>query len=324
MPDLYPLAEPSAQGLLDVGDGNAIHWEVSGAPDGKPAVVVHGGPGSGLNAGNRRYFDPDRYRLVLFDQRGCGRSRPHAADPATGLEHNTTAHLVADMERLREHLGIEQWLLYGGSWGSTLILAYAQAHPERVSEIVICGVTMTRPEETDWLYRGVGRLVPGPWEAFRDALPAEDRDGDLVAAYSRLLNSADEAVRAKAARDWATWEDAVIAHESLGKPNAYTDRPDDALMAFTRITAHYFTHDAFLEDGRLLRDADRLAGIPGVLIHGRLDLGSPLKTAWDLAKAWPEAELTVVQDSGHTGSPAMREAVFAAIERFAAPESHAQ
>ncbi|MFG3054073.1 prolyl aminopeptidase [Kitasatospora sp. NPDC048239] len=324
MPDLYPLTEPSAQGLLEVGDGNAIHWEVSGAPDGKPALVVHGGPGSGLNAGNRRYFDPDRYRLVLFDQRGCGRSRPHAADPATGLEHNTTAHLIADMERLREHLGIEQWLLYGGSWGSTLILAYAQAHPERVSEIVICGVTMTRPEETDWLYRGVGRFVPGAWEAFRDALPPEDRNGDLVAAYSRLLNSADAAVRTKAARDWATWEDAVIAHESLGKPNAYTDRPDDALMAFTRITAHYFAHDAFLEDGRLLRDADRLAGIPGVLIHGRLDLGSPLKTAWELAQAWPEAELTVVQESGHTGSPAMREAVFAAIERFAGADERGQ
>ncbi|WP_329485921.1 prolyl aminopeptidase [Kitasatospora sp. NBC_01246] len=319
MPELYPIGKPYAQGLLEVGDGQRIYWEASGNPAGKPAVVVHGGPGSGHSPKNRRCFDPERYHLVLFDQRGCGRSLPHAADPTTGLEHNTTAHLIADMERLREHLGIEKWLLYGGSWGSTLILAYAQTHPERVSEIVICGVTMTRPEETDWLYRGVGRLLPGPWEAFRDGLPPAERDGDLVAAYSRLLNSPDEAVRRKAARDWATWEDAVIAHESLGKPNAYSDRPDDALMAFTRITAHYFAHDAFLEDGRLLRDAGRLAGIPGVLIHGRLDLGSPLKTAWELAKAWPDAELTVIQDSGHTGSPAMGEAVFAAIERFAGP-----
>ncbi|MFD9592389.1 prolyl aminopeptidase [Kitasatospora sp. NPDC059973] len=319
MPELYPIGKPYAQGLLEVGDGQRIYWEASGNPAGKPAVVVHGGPGSGHSPKNRRSFDPERYHLVLFDQRGCGRSLPHAADPTTGLEHNTTAHLIADMERLREHLGIEKWLLYGGSWGSTLILAYAQTHPERVSEIVICGVTMTRPEETDWLYRGVGRLLPGPWEAFREGLPPAERDGDLVAAYSRLLNSPDEAVRRKAARDWATWEDAVIAHESLGKPNAYSDRPDDALMAFTRITAHYFAHDAFLEDGRLLRDAGRLAGIPGVLIHGRLDLGSPLKTAWELAKAWPDAELTVIQDSGHTGSPAMGEAVFAAIERFAGP-----
>ncbi|MFE2723033.1 prolyl aminopeptidase [Kitasatospora sp. NPDC059327] len=322
MPDSYPIGKPYAQGLLEVGDGHRIHWEASGNPAGKPAVVVHGGPGSGHNPGNRRYFDPDRYHLVLFDQRGCGQSLPHASDPTTGLEHNTTAHLIADMERLREHLGIERWLLYGGSWGSTLILAYAQAHPERVSEIVICGVTMTRPEETDWLYRGVGRLFPGPWEAFRDALPPAERDGDLVAAYSRLLNSPDETVRRKAARDWATWEDAVIAHESLGKPNAYSDRPGDALMAFTRITAHYFAHDGFLEDGQLLRDAGRLAGIPGVLIHGRLDLGSPLRTAWELAKAWPDAELTVIGESGHTGSPAMAEAVFAAIERFAAPAGH--
>ncbi|MFF1907511.1 prolyl aminopeptidase [Kitasatospora sp. NPDC058218] len=322
MPETYPIGEPYAQGLLEVGDGHRIHWEASGNPAGKPAVVVHGGPGSGHNPGNRRHFDPERYHLVLFDQRGCGQSLPHASDPSTGLEHNTTAHLIADMERLREHLGIDRWLLYGGSWGSTLILAYAQAHPERVSEIVICGVTMTRPEETDWLYRGVGRLFPGPWEAFRDALPPADRDGDLVAAYSRLLNSPDEAVRRKAARDWATWEDAVIAHESLGKPNAYSDRPSDALMAFTRITAHYFAHDAFLDDGQLLRDAGRLAGIPGVLIHGRLDLGSPLRTAWELAKAWPDAELTVIQESGHTGSPAMSAAVFAAIERFAGPARH--
>ncbi|MGV9264845.1 prolyl aminopeptidase [Kitasatospora sp. NPDC003701] len=322
MPETYPIGEPYAQGLLEVGDGQRIHWEASGNPAGKPAVVVHGGPGSGHNPGSRRYFDPERYHLVLFDQRGCGQSLPHASDPATGLEHNTTAHLIADMERLREHLGIDRWLLYGGSWGSTLILAYAQAHPERVSEIVICGVTMTRPEETDWLYRGVGRLFPGPWEAFRDALPPAERTGDLVAAYSRLLNSPDEAVRRKAARSWATWEDAVIAHESLGKPNAYSDRPSDALMAFTRITAHYFAQDAFLEDGQLLRDAGRLAGIPGVLIHGRLDLGSPLRTAWELAKAWPDAELTVIQESGHTGSPAMGAAVFAAIERFAGPARH--
>lgn len=309
-------SEPYAQGQLDVGDGQLIHWEVSGNPEGKPAVCVHGGPGGGGKRGARNGFDPELYRVVMFDQRGCGESLPHASDPGVSLAENTTEHLIADMERLREHLGIERWLLYGGSWGSTLILAYAERHPERVTEIIIVGVTTTRPEETDWLYRGVGRLLPGPWETFRDALPPEDRAGDLVAAYSRLLNSTDEAVRAKAARDWCTWEDAVIAHESLGKPGAYSDRADDALIAFARICAHYFSHDAWLEDGQLLRDAHRLAGIPGVLIHGRLDLGSPLTTAWELAKVWPDAELEVIDDSGHTGSPAMGQAVLRAVERF--------
>ncbi|MEV7926963.1 prolyl aminopeptidase [Kitasatospora sp. NPDC088779] len=317
MPELHPHYEPYAQGLLDVGDGQRMHWNASGNPAGKPAAIVHGGPGSGHRPGTRRYFDPERYHVVQFDQRGCGQSLPHAADPTTGLEHNTTERLIADMERLREHLGIEKWLLYGGSWGSTLILAYAQAHPERVSEIVLCGVTTTRPEETDWLYRGVARFLPGPWEEFRNFLPAADRDGDLVAAYSRLLNNQDETVRRAAANAWATWEDAVIAHEALGKPNAYSDRPTDALMAFTRITAHYFAHHAFLADGQLLRDAGRLTGIPGELIHGRLDLGSPLDTAWRLVQAWPEARLTVIDESGHTGSPAMTEAVLTAIERFA-------
>ncbi|MGW4890984.1 prolyl aminopeptidase [Kitasatospora sp. NPDC004240] len=312
----FPTAEPYARGLLDVGDGNRIAWEVSGNPEGKPALCVHGGPGSGRGQGRAGRFDPAVYRVVQYDQRGCGESLPHASDPAVRLDHNTTEHLIADMERLREHLGIERWLLYGGSWGSTLILAYAERFPERVSEIVIAGVTMTRPEETDWLYRGVGRLLPGPWEAFRDALPAADRDGDLVAAYNRLLNDPDEEVRFKAARDWCAWEDAVIAHEALGHPGTYGDRPDDAMMAFVRICAHYFAHDAWLEDGQLLRDAHRLAGIPGVLIHGRLDIGSPLRSAWQLAGAWPDAELKVIDDSGHTGSPALRRAVLEALARF--------
>ncbi|MCD0484345.1 prolyl aminopeptidase [Streptacidiphilus sp. ASG 303] len=312
----FPPIEPYDRGLLDVGDGNRVYWETSGNPDGKPVLCVHGGPGAGGSRGSRRTFDPEVFRIVLFDQRGCGESLPHASDPAVGLEHNTTHHLVADMERLREHLGVDRWMLYGGSWGSTLILAYAERYPERVSEAVLVGVTTTRPEETDWLYRGVGRLLPGLWEAFRDALPEADRDGNLVAAYDRLLNSPDAAVRAKAVRDWAAWEDAVIAHEALGRPGAYSDRPDDALTAFVRICAHYFAHDAWLEDGQLLRDAHRLAGIPAVLVHGRLDLGSPLTTAWELAKAWPGAELKVVDDSGHTGSPAMRDAIGEAVARF--------
>ncbi|WP_280429767.1 prolyl aminopeptidase [Nocardia brasiliensis] len=317
VPQPFPLIDPYAHGLLEVGDGNRIYWETSGNPAGKPVLVVHGGPGSGGKRGSRRNFDPSAYRIVLFDQRGCGESLPHAADPAVDLSVNTTDHLIADMERLREHLGIEQWLLYGGSWGSTLILAYAERYPARVSEIILVGVTMTRPEETDWLYRGVGRFLPGPWAAFRDALPAAERDGNLVAAYNRLLNDADPEVRAKAARDWCAWEDAVIAHENLGRPGQYSDKPDADLLAFVRICAHYFANDAWLPDGQLLRDAHALAGIPGVLIHGRLDLGTPLYTAWQLAQAWPDAELHVIDDSGHTGSPEMLRAILDAAARFA-------
>ncbi|MFG1975596.1 prolyl aminopeptidase [Nonomuraea fuscirosea] len=314
---MRPPIEPYDHGMLDTGDGNLIYWEVCGNPDGKPALVVHGGPGSGCSTGVRRTFDPERYRIVLFDQRNCGRSRPHASDPATDLSRNTTQHLIADMELLREHLGIGKWLLYGGSWGSTLILAYAETYPERVSEIVIPAVTTTRRSEIDWLYRGVGRFFPEAWDRFRDGVPAADRDGDLLAAYARLLSDSDDKVREKAAVDWITWEDAVISMEANGKPNAYSDRPADAIMAMTRICSHYFSNGAWLEEGVLLREAGRLAGIPGVLIHGRLDMGGPPQTAWELAKAWPGAELIMVEDSGHTGSDTMRNAILAAIDRFA-------
>ncbi|MEV4087424.1 prolyl aminopeptidase [Nonomuraea fuscirosea] len=314
---MRPPIEPYDHGMLDTGDGNLIYWEVCGNPDGKPALVVHGGPGSGCSTGVRRTFDPERYRIVLFDQRNCGRSRPHASDPATDLSRNTTQHLIADMELLREHLGIGKWLLYGGSWGSTLILAYAETYPERVSEIVIPAVTTTRRSEIDWLYRGVGRFFPEAWDRFRDGVPAADRDGDLLAAYARLLSDPDDKVREKAAVDWITWEDAVISMEANGKPNAYSDRPADAIMAMTRICSHYFSNGAWLEEGVLLREAGRLAGIPGVLIHGRLDMGGPPQTAWELAKAWPGAELIMVEDSGHTGSDTMRNAILAAIDRFA-------
>ncbi|MFG2076542.1 prolyl aminopeptidase [Nonomuraea maritima] len=314
---MKPPIEPYDHGMLDVGDGNLVYWEVCGNPGGKPVVVVHGGPGSGCTTGARRAFDPERFRIVLFDQRNCGRSRPHAADPATDLSANTTHHLIADMELLREHLGIDKWLMYGGSWGSTLILAYAETHPERVSEIVIPSVTMTRRSEIDWLYRGVGRFFPEAWDRFRRGVPEADRDGDLVAAYARLLSDPDPKVREKAAVDWVTWEDAVISLEANGTPNAYSDRPGDAVMAMTRICAHYFSHAAWLEEDVLLRNADRLAGIPGVLIHGRQDMGSPLRTAWELAQAWPDAELVVIDDSGHTGSDTFRKALIEARARFA-------
>ena len=302
--------------MLDVGEGNLVYWETRGNPDGKPALLVHGGPGSSCVGRTGHAFNPDRYRVVLFDQRGCGRSTPHASDPSTDMSVNTTEHLLVDMESLREHLGIERWLLFGGSWGSTLILAYAERHPERVSEAVIPAVTMTRRSEIDWLYRGVGRFFPEEWERFRAGVPEDERDGDLLAAYARLVESPDADVRAKAAVDWLAWEDAVISQEPHGIPNAYSDRPPAAQVAFVRICAHYFSHAAWLEEGVLLRDADRLAGIPGVLIHGRLDMGSPLGAAWELAGAWPDARLVVIADSGHTGSQAMRKEILGALDGF--------
>jgi proline iminopeptidase len=221
------------------------------------------------------------------------------------------------MEQLREHLGIERWLLYGGSWGSTLILAYAERHPQRVSEIVIAGVTTTRRSEIDWLYRGVGRFFPVEWERFRAGVAESHRDGDLLAGYARLLEDPDPDVRARAAADWLAWEDAVISMEPNGTPNAYSARPPDASLAFVRICSHYFSHGAWLEEDELLGNAARLAGIPGVLIHGRLDLGSPLGTAWELAKAWPDAQLVVVDDSGHTGSDSMKAEILKALDTAA-------
>jgi proline iminopeptidase len=317
MTGLYPPIEPHDQGMLDVGDRNLVYWEACGNPAGKPALVVHGGPGSGCTTGARRYFDPDRYRVILLDQRGCGRSRPSAADHATDMSSNTTGHLLRDMEQLREHLGISRWLLYGGSWGSTLILAYAERHPDRVSEIVIAGVTTTRRSEIDWLYRGVGRFFPEEWDRFRSGVPDSERTRDLVAGYARLMEHPDPRVREQAANAWCSWEDAVLSQEPNGTPHPYTGRQPAARLAFVRIASHYFAHGAWLAEGALLRDAGRLAGLPGVLIHGRLDLGSPLDTAWHLARAWPGAELTVIGDSGHLGSDTMRGSVVGALDRFA-------
>ena len=316
MAELPAPMEPYEHGMLDVGEGNQVYWESVGSPHGQPAVTVHGGPGTGCTPGMRRQFFPDRYRTVLFDQRGCGRSTPHASDPATDMSVNTTHHLVADMERLREHLGIDRWLLTGGSWGSTLMLAYAERHPQRVSAIVMVSVTMSRRSEIDWLYRGVGRFFPEEWERFRAGVPDADRDGDLVDAYARLMEHPDAAVREGAALAWATWEDTVLSLEPGSQPSVYGDRPSRDLLAFVRICSHYFANGAWLEEGALLRDAGTLAGIPGVLIHGRLDLSCPLVTAWELAQAWPDAQLVALPDSGHKGSESMRTAIRDALDRF--------
>jgi proline iminopeptidase len=316
MHTLYPEIEPHSQGMLDTGDGNLVYWEVCGSPAGKPAVMFHGGPGAGCVPGWRRYFNPAVYRIVLFDQRGCGRSAPHASDPTVDLAANTTEHLIGDIERLREQLGIERWLVVGGSWGSTLGLAYAERLPERVTEMVLFSVGTTSRDAVRWVTRGVGRYFPEEWERFREGAPAAERDGDLVAAYNRLLSDADPAVREKAARDWCRWEDTHVAVRSDHRQDPRYEDPRFR-MAFARLVTHYWHHAGFLEDGALLRDAGRLAGIPGVLVHGRMDLSSPLDVPWQLSKAWPGSELIVIDDAGHgAGQPGMREAVLGAIDRF--------
>jgi proline iminopeptidase len=315
MSELYPEIEPYDHGLLDAGDGQLVYWEVCGNPDGRPAVVLHGGPGSGCTPGWRRYFDPDAYRIVLFDQRGCGRSRPHASSPVIDLSTNTTAHLIADIELLRRHLDVDRWLVLGGSWGSTLGLAYAERHPDRVSELVLFAIATTRRREVEWITRDVGRVFPGQWARFRDGVPAADRNGSLVDAYSRLLHDPDPSVREKAARDWCRWEDAHVAVRSDHRPDPRYDDPAFR-MCFARLVTHYWRNAGFLEDGVLLRDAGRLSGIPGVLIHGRLDVSSPLDIAWELSRAWPDGELVVVDDAGHYG-PGMPEIIVRATDRFA-------
>src|SRR3990172_1873131 len=318
MIELYPEIEPYDHGMLDVGDGNLVYWETCGNTHGKPAVVLHGGPGSGCSTGVRRFFNPSAYRIVLFDQRGCGRSTPHARDPRPGLSGNPTEHLLADIERLRHHLGIDQWVLFGGSWGSTLGLAYAERHPQRVTAIVLVGVTTTRRSEIDWLYRGVAPLFPAQWARFRAGAPATERDGDLVEAYYRLLQEPDPVVLAKAAKDWCEWESALVSVDPDATPDTRRLQPAFQ-MAFARIVTHYFRHNAWLKDGLLLRNAAVLTGIPGVMVQGRLDLGGPLVTAWELAQAWPDGELVVVSGAGHSsGDPGMSAAVIAATDRFAA------
>lgn len=313
----YPETQPYDSGLLDVGDGNSIYWETCGNPAGKPAVVLHGGPGSGCAPPWRTYFDPAAYRVVQFDQRGCGRSTPDAGNPAVDLGSNTLEHLLRDIEALRTHLSIERWLVLGASWGTTLGLAYAERHPERVTEAVLFLIALTQRREVEWVTRDMGRLFPERWEVFRDGVPEADRDGDLADAYRRLLADSDPAVRDSAARGWCDWED---THVSLVRGRRPSPRYDDPAfrMTFARLVTHYWAHAAWLPDGQLIRDAGRLGAIPAVLAHGRQDVSAPLDTAWALSKAWPGSELTVVEDAGHNaGDDTVTATVIAATDRFA-------
>ena len=317
MADLYPPIEPHDSGMLDVGDGHRLYWETCGNPAGKPALVLHGGPGSGCSPNARRYFDPAVYRVVLFDQRGSGRSTPHASLADIDLSTNTTTHLLADIELLRERLGIERWLVLGGSWGSTLALAYAERHPHRVTEMVLFSIATTTAREIDWITRGVGIFFPDAWQRFRDGVPEAERDGCLVEAYHRLLMHPDPDVQEKAARDWCDWEIALVAVHPGHRPHPRYDNPVFRL-GFARLVTHYWRHRAWLEDEALVRDAGRLAGIPGIMIHGRLDIGGPLVTPWRLKQNWPGSELVVVSEAGHDArDPGMAESIVAATDRFA-------
>lgn len=293
--------EPYESGLLHTPDGQHLYWEMVGDPDGPPGLYLHGGPGSGCSPAARAVFGATGYRGVLFDQRGCGRSRPSAVDPSTSLNTNTTRHQIEDIERLRKDLGIERWLVYGVSWGVTLGLAYAQRHPERVSGLVLTAVTAGRRAEIEWITRDMGRVFPREWEAFRDGVPAAEGAGNLPAAYARLLAHADPVVRDNAARAWCAWEDTHVSLMPDWKPDKrYED--SDFRFLFARLVTHYWSNDSFLTDGdEILSNMAALSGVPGVLLHGRFDVSSPLETAWSLHRAWPASQLIVLGDAGHGG-----------------------
>lgn len=300
MSSRYPSSEPDAFGRLEVGDGQSLYWETSGNPEGLPAVFLHGGPGGGVTRGAARNFDPSAYRVVLFDQRGCGRSTPSAGEPRTDLSINTTAHLVADLERLRGHLGVDRWVVVGVSWGVTLGLVYAQRHPERVVAMVLGAVTTGDRHETEWITRAMGRIFPREWEEFVRFLPETERDGDLSAAYARMLNHHDPNVREVAAQRWCEWEDTHVSLAPDWQPSPRYKDPSFR-MTFARLVTHYWSHGSFLTDGEVLAGLARLESIPAVLIHGRYDVSGPLGTAWRLHRRWPGSRLVVLDDAGHGG-----------------------
>lgn len=308
----YPEIEPYETGTLDVGDGHVIYYERVGTKGAKPAVFLHGGPGGGISPKQRRVFDPARYDVLLFDQRGCGRSTPHAE-----LEANTTWHLVGDIERLRAMVGVDKWLVFGGSWGSTLALAYAETHPEHVSELVLRGIYTLTKAEMDWYYRfGVSEMFPDKWERFVEPIPEAER-GDMLNAYRKRLTSADATTRLAAAKAWSVWEGETIT--LLPEPETSTVfGQDEFALAFARIENHFFVHAGWLEDRQLIRDAHKIRRIPGVIVHGRYDMPCPLRFAWALHKAWPEAEFHIVEGAGHAFTePGILDQLIRATDRFA-------
>jgi proline iminopeptidase len=315
---MFPNIEPFESGMLAVGDSQEIYWECSGNSNGRPVVYLHGGPGSGCGPQNRRYFDPAIYKVILTDQRGCGRSRPHVGE-VSDLKVNTTAHLIADLERLREHLRIDRWTVLGASWGTTLGLAYAQAFPERVASIVLACVTTTSRREVQWITHDMRAIFPEQWERFASA-GSYDRNPvmGLADSYAALVFSAEAEVRELAARQWCAWEGTHVSLTPGHVPSRRFEDPAFRLL-FTRLVTHYWRHAAFLSEDQLIGNVSRLNDIPGVLLHGRYDISSPLETAWRLHKAWRGSVLQIVDDAGHGGG-AMPESIVAAMNRIAPAE----
>jgi proline iminopeptidase len=312
-----PPIEPYDSGMLDTGDGHQVYWECCGNPAGKPALFLHGGPGSGCSAGQRRFFDPNLYRVVLFDQRGTGRNRPLANELDVDLSTNTTAHLIADIEALREMHEVDRWTILGLSWGTTLGLAYAQAHPHRVNALVLGFVTTTSRREVQWITEDVGRIFPQEWDRFANAVPDHLRNLRLVDAYAAMLADPDPLVRDSAAREWCNWEDAHVSLTPGHTPNPLYLQPTFRLR-YARLVTHYWRHAAFLEDDQLIREAARLNNIPGALIHGRYDVSGPLVVAWQLSQRWQTSRLHILDDAGHGGGNEFMPLVLGALAEFAA------
>lgn len=312
MQTLYPEIKPYARHELAVEPPHVLYVDESGSADGLPVLFIHGGPGAGCDAASRRYFDPNLYRIVTFDQRGCGRSTPYAS-----LENNTTQALVTDIERIREHLGVDKFVLFGGSWGSSLALAYAQAHPQRVHGLILRGIFLCRPQEFHWFYQeGASRLFPDYWEDYIAPIPPQER-GDLMGAFYKRLTGSDQIAQMHAAKAWSTWE----GRTATLRPNPQVvDRFSEAhrALSIARIECHYFVNDAFLEPDQLLRDMPRIAHLPGIIVHGRYDAICPLDNAWALHQAWPNSELQIIRDAGHSAAePGITDALVRAAEEMA-------
>jgi len=311
---LYPAIEPYETGMLDVGDGHRLYWELCGNPDGKPVVFLHGGPGGGSSPDHRRQFNPDKYKILVFDQRGCGKSTPYAS-----LDHNTTWDLVEDIEKLRTQVAkVDKWQVFGGSWGSTLALAYAETHPERTTELVLRGIFLFDQFEIDWMYKdgGASQIYPDKFEEFLAAIPEEER-GDLVEAYRKRLTSGDMDVQLAAAQAWSKWEGDIVTLLPSPETVEHFTSPEVA-VAVARIENHYMATHGWLEEGQLLRDASKLRGIPGVIVQGRHDTCTPPIAAWKLKEAWPEAQLNIIPDAGHLFSePGNLDALIRATDKFA-------
>jgi proline iminopeptidase len=311
----YPAVEPYQSGLMDTSDGHRVYWEVCGNPRGKPAVVLHGGPGSGATPWWRQFFDPARYRVVLMDQRGCGRSLPNASDDRHALLNNTTPHLIADLEQLRDQLGIDRWLVFGASWGSTLGLAYAVTHPERVSELALWAVVTTRARDVHWLTHTMGDVYPHEFDQLLSVLPDNERGGNIPAAMNRMLLSDDPVVRDRAAVAWCAWEDRLATMTGNVKPHPRSSDPR-ARLGFARIVTHYFANHAFLPDDAITGNLHRLAGIPTFLLRGRLDIASPLRSAYEVANLIPDAQFEILESDAHGPGDATVQRLVEALDAF--------